>query len=67
MSRAPRIYPYRVSYRLALGADGSVYRVEDVITKQPHLLVVSAEDERSATDRVAARRMAGSLMRSADP
>lgn len=55
MSRAPRIYPYRVSYRLALGADGSVYRVEDVITKQPHLLVVSAEDERSATDRVAWR------------
>lgn len=55
MSRSPRIYPYRVSYRLALGADGSVYRVEDVITKQPHLLVVSAEDARSATDRVAAR------------
>ncbi|SEP94201.1 hypothetical protein [Microlunatus flavus] len=55
MSRAPRIYPYRVSYRLALGPDGSVYRVEDVISKQPHLLVVSAEDERSATDRVAAR------------
>ena len=55
MSRSPRIYPYRVSYRLALGPDGSVYRVEDVTTRQPHLLVVSAEDERTATDRVAAR------------
>ena len=55
MSRAPRIAPYRVSYRLALGPDGSVYRVRDVTTEQPHLLVVSAEDERTATDRVAAR------------
>ena len=55
MSRAPRIAPYRVSYRLALGPDGSVYRVWDVTTEQPHLLVVSDEDERTATDRVAAR------------
>lgn len=55
MSRAPRIAPYRVSYRLALGPDGSVYRVRDTTTDRPHLLVVSAEDERSATERVAAR------------
>ena len=55
MSRAPRIFPFRVSYRLALGPDGSVYRVVDVTTDQPHLLVVSTGDERSATDRVAAR------------
>lgn len=55
MSRSPRIAPYRVSYRLALGPDGSVYRVVDVTTDQPHLLVVSDEEERSATDRVAAR------------
>jgi len=55
VSRSPRIAPYRVSYRLALGPDGSVYRVVDVTTDQPHLLVVSDEEERSATDRVAAR------------
>ena len=55
MTRAPRIAPYRVSYRLALGPDGSVYRVRDVTTDQPHLLVVSAEGEGSATDRVAVR------------
>lgn len=55
MSRAPRIAPYRVSYRLAQGPDGSVFRVQDVNTDQPRLLVVSAEGERTATDRVAAR------------